>query len=85
MDGGIETAAGKNEGFHPLCKMHANVRMLLLELWQSGNQPPHRECRDDGNVEAGTIDWLSHQVLAVPLQPVERLAHLRRIALPVRQ
>ena len=60
-------------------------RMSRLKMFQPRDQPARREGRDGGDIEACAFDRLPHQVQAVPFEPIQNLANLRRIARTVRR
>ena len=83
MNGGIKTAIGQNKGGHALCQMHGDIGVLLIKPLQARYKPADCKGRGYGNINAGTVTGLPHQILAIMFQPVQRFAHLLGIAHPV--
>lgn len=56
-----------------------------LNAGRRRDKPAQREGGRYGNVQACSILWLAHQVLAVPVQAVQRLADLGGVSLAIGQ
>ncbi len=80
MNRRVETTTSKNERLHTLGDMHGNVRMLILKAFQPRDKPTGGEGRNCGDLDARALDGLTHQIQAVPFQPIQTLTNLQRVS-----